>query len=223
MLILNPDGSQAEACGNATRCVARLIMGDGDPFAQIPAEARCTITTVAGDLACRMRADGWIAVDMGSATVIRHDQSVPGGFDPATTVSVGNPHAVVFLDDLSDLDPTRSGPPIETDAAFPHRTNVEFIQVLDRGHVRLRMWERGAGVTLACGSGACAVAAATVARGLTDRTVRITLDGGDLEITITPEGRAVMAGPTTHVADAVLSPEMLAQITPADAGAQAAA
>ena len=194
MRIRNPDGGEAGACGNATRCVAELLFEqNGRPYQ--------VIRTVAGDLPAERLADGRVRVDMGMARFGWQDVPLaraldtlhlplPG--DPAAC-SIGNPHVTFFV-----ADPDRvvdEGAAIEHDALFPDRVNVGYARIDDRGHMRLRVWERGAGLTLACGSGACAAAANAYRRGLIDRHVSIEMDGGVLEIDLLETGRVLMTGP----------------------------
>jgi diaminopimelate epimerase len=202
MAIHNPDGSEAQACGNGTRCVASLLMAEAGADAVI-------VETVAGGLACRREADGRVTCDMGPANLgwaeipVAHEVdtlavAVPGAeaFGPATLVNIGNPHAVFFVDDAEALDLTRVGPPIETSPLFPERTNVEFVTATGPGTLRMRVWERGAGITQACGSGACATVVAAARRGvIAGRSARVELDGGPLDIAWREDGRVEMTGP----------------------------
>ena len=194
MRIRNPDGSDAGACGNATRCVAELLFEEnGRPYQ--------VIRTVAGDLPAERLADGRIRVDMGLARTgwaevpLAEDVDtlhlpLPG--DPAAC-SVGNPHVTFFVDDPDRVE--QEGPALERHAMFPDRVNVGFAHLVDRSHMRLRVWERGAGLTLACGSGASAAAVNAHRRGLIERHVTIEMDGGTLEIDVTEAGRVLMTGP----------------------------
>lgn len=200
MRIRNPDGSEAGACGNATRCVAHLIASEtGRPSV--------TVRTVSGDLPAEALPDGRWRVDMGPARLGWQDVPLsreadtlhlplsrgPIG-DPAAC-SMGNPHATFFVPDLSRVRLDTFGPSLERDALFPERANIGFAQVLAPDRIRLRVWERGAGLTLACGSGACATAVNAHRRGLTGRRVAVAMDGGTLEIEWAPTGRVLMAGP----------------------------
>ena len=201
LVIHNPDGRQAEACGNGTRCVADLLMG---------AATEVTIETVAGPLRCRRRTDGRISVDMGTPLfdwrdiplAQAHDTlevPVPGIDLPASCcVSMGNPHAVFFVPDVEEIAVGELGPELEHHPLFPEGANIEFVTVESRTRLRTRVWERGAGQTLACGSGACAVAVAAVRRSLAARSAEVVLDGGVLEIEWTPDGRVEMTGPTVR-------------------------
>ena len=198
----NADGGESESCFNASRCVARLLMDERGL-------ARVKLSTRGGMLVASDAGKGLVTIDMGEP---RFDwQQVPlkevqdttnfnldiGGTSvPVSAVSVGNPHCVLFVPDAQNAPVLALGPRIENLAMFPQRTNVEFAQVLDRGKIRMRVWERGAGVTLACGSGACATAVSAVRRGLADRKVELVLDGGSLFIEWREEdGHVLMTGP----------------------------
>ena len=196
MRIYNPDGSEAGACGNATRCVADLLMRQ-------TGRAAVTIRTIAGDLPAVRRPDGLIQVDMGPARLDWSDiplarpmdtlrLELPG--EPAAA-SMGNPHATFFVADLDAEPIIETGPRFERDALFPQRANIGFAQVLDPQTIRLRVWERGAGLTLACGSGACAALVNAHRRGLTHRRAMVIVDGGVLEIEWRDDGHVLMTGP----------------------------
>ena len=197
MRIFNADGSEVSACGNATRAVAMLLGG--------PAR----IETAAGLLTATPAGAG-IAVDMGTPrfgwdeiplAYPMDTLDMPVGWDnlenPAA-VNVGNPHAVFFVPDCDAIALDRLGPVIETDPLFPERVNVNAATVESRDSIRLRVWERGAGLTLACGTGACATAVAAMRRGLVDRTVTVTLPGGALQIAWDDAGTITMTGPATE-------------------------
>lgn len=201
MRIFNRDGGEVEACGNATRAVG-LLAGDA-----------VTIETLGGTISARPDPAG-IAVDMG---VPRFDwdaiplayamdtQSMPVGWDMLenpVAVNVGNPHAIFFVEDLDAVPLGEIGPVIEKDPIFPQAVNVNAAQILSRSAIRLRVWERGAGLTRACGTGACATAVGAMRRGLVDREVTVSLPGGDLliawgEDTADAKGRITMTGPAT--------------------------
>ena len=198
MRIWNADGSEVEACGNATRCVAALVGRD------------CTIETAGGLLFARLSGDA-VAVDMGAprfgwdAIPLAYavdTAGVPVGWGPLDNgfaVNIGNPHIVFFVDDVDAVPLHEIGPQVEMDALFPQRVNVSIAQVVDRGHVRSRTWERGAGLTQACGTGACAVGVAAIARRLVDGPVEVRLPGGPLTIDWKPGGHIAMTGPAAHV------------------------
>ena len=234
--MLNADGSHAGACGNGTRCVADLMMREAGTD-------RLMIETVSGDLACwRVGYDNVpghiieggqtienseaISVDMGAPGLRWQDiplaqdadtQSVllDDNLPPAVCVSMGNPHAVLFFEDVAGLDIAALGRDLEVHQLFPERANIEFVSKLSDNHFRMRVWERGAGITDACGSGACAVAVAAIQRGLAGRDVRITLDGGDLYLSWPEDGphagHVIMTGPVSYVAQGNLSQDILDQ------------
>ncbi len=197
MIYFNSDGSPSEMCGNGIRCLARYAEDRG----RIEGEA-FTVETGAGVRKVVLLGDGSSRVDMG-----------PPGFDPEVElhgfrflrVSMGNPHAVALLgseEELAALDLKEVGPPVENDPLFPERTNVEFVHVRGEHEVRMRIWERGAGETLASGSGSCAAAVAAVRRGLAQSPVRVVLDGGVVEIEWDGDGGSVyMTGPAEYVCE----------------------
>ena len=207
----NSDGSRAGACGNATRCVASFIMGETGAGA-------LTIRTARGLLqACQVKGVTW--VNMGPPQL--HWDQVPLSHEVEVTalplegapvaVGMGNPHCVFVVPDAEAVQVTEIGPKIEHDPLFPERTNVEFAEVRSRSEIRMRVWERGTGVTLACGSGACATVVATALRGLTERRVRMELDGGWLDLDWRQDG-VWMGGPTALVFQAALSEAFLAAV-----------
>ena len=204
----NSDGSRAESCGNATRCVSDHVMRQTGRDA-------VTLITVRGQLSARRRADGLVSVNMGAPqldpTLLRpvDPLHLPLAGDPVA-VGMGNPHCVFFVPDAEAVDVGGEGQQIENDPLFPHKTNVEFASLIGPDHLRMRVWERGAGVTLACGSGACATAVAANLRGLTGRRVTLDLDGGVLEIDWRDDG-VWMTGPVAHVFDGWLSADFMAQ------------
>jgi diaminopimelate epimerase len=200
MRILNPDGSEAGACGNATRCVAQVLSRE-------TGKTSIVIRTISGDLPALLCPDGQIQVDMGPARLdwndiplarpmdtLRLDLSADTVAEPAAA-GMGNPHATFFVADLDAIPIPRIGPLLEHDRLFPQRANIGFAQVLDAATIRLRVWERGAGLTLACGSGACAALVNANRRDLTNRRARVILDGGALEIEWRDDGHVLMTGP----------------------------
>jgi len=209
----NADGSRAGACGNATRCVADLVMR------QTGADGVSLLTT-RGGLSALRRADGLVSVNMGAPQLDWADIPLAHAVDPLhlplpgdpVGVGMGNPHCVFFVPDADAVALTTDGPRFENDPLFPQKTNVEFVSQIAPDHLRMRVWERGAGVTLACGSGACAVAVAAHLRGITGRKVRLDVDGGTLEIDWRDDG-VWMTGPVAHVFDGTLTPEFLAAHT----------
>ncbi|KJU84143.1 diaminopimelate epimerase [Candidatus Magnetobacterium bavaricum] len=206
MKIYNADGSKVEMCGNGIRALAKYIWDEGlsgnDPL---------SIETLAGVIRPQ-RAGDLICVDMGIPQIETSSiavDSVGGVIDyrlevqdrvfEITHVSMGNPHTVIMTEGVDNFPVALYGPLIETHKLFPNRTNVEFIEVLNRAEVKMRVWERGAGETLACGTGACAVAVASSLKGLTDRAVTIHLMGGDLRIEWRPDAHVYMTGPAIRV------------------------
>lgn len=206
MRMFNPDGSESEMCGNGIRCFARLLVDHQHTDAkEIPVE------TGAGLLTLGLLDDGRVRVDMGKARLTRGEigmtgepdstfisQNVDGGYR-GTAVSMGNPHLVIFVEDVAKVDLEVVGPKLEHLSIFPKRVNVHFVQVVDRTTLIQRTWERGAGVTLACGTGACSCAVAAIENGLAERQVLIHLPGGDLEIDYREDGTVFMTGPAVTV------------------------
>ncbi|QCO55888.1 diaminopimelate epimerase [Pseudorhodobacter turbinis] len=206
----NSDGSRAGACGNATRCVCDLVMRE-------TGQNRIRLTTTRGTLFAQRGTDGLVSVNLGTPQLDWADiplaramptLNLPLPGDPAG-IGMGNPHCVFFVPDADAVALTTEGPRFEVDPLFLQKTNVEFASVIGPDHLRMRVWERGAGVTLACGTGACAVAVAAHLRGLTGRKVRLDLDGGTLEIDWREDG-VWMTGPVAYVFNGVLTSEFLA-------------
>jgi diaminopimelate epimerase len=208
----NADGSRAGACGNATRCVSDYMMR------QLGKDA-VTLITARGQLAARRGADGAVSVNMGQPQLDWQSIPLSHAVDPLhlplpadpAGVGMGNPHCVIFVPDAEAVDVAGLGPGYETDPLYPQRTNVEFASLTAPDRLRMRVWERGTGITLACGSGACATAVAAHLRGLTGRQVTLDLDGGTLVIDWREDG-VWMTGPVAHVFDGVLSPAFLASV-----------
>jgi diaminopimelate epimerase len=204
MEVRNQDGSTVEQCGNATRCVARLLMGESG-------KDGVRIDTLGGPLLCSDAGDGLVTVDWGTPRLLWNEVpmaqaadtnlfnlNVDGAVHEASAVSVGNPHVVLFVPDAEAAPVDTLGPRIETHPMFPARTNVEFVSVESGDRLRMRVWERGAGITQACGSGACAVAVAAHRRGLTGRKMDIVLDGGTLHLELREsDDHILMTGPST--------------------------
>lgn len=215
MRILNPDGSEAEACGNGTRCVAAQVMDE-------LGRDTLNIETVAGVLATTTGADGLVTVDMGPANLewrqiplaveadTLHLDIENGPLRDPVAVNIGNPHMVFFVDDADAIDVAGLGPALESHPLYPERTNVEICSLSGPDQLRMRVWERGAGITQACGSGACAAGVAAARRGLTGRRVEIVLDGGPLSIEWREDGRVLMTGPVATSFEGTLGPELLA-------------
>tara|TARA_B100001989_G_C24525241_1_gene458256 strand:- start:719 stop:1507 length:789 start_codon:yes stop_codon:yes gene_type:complete len=199
----NADGSESGACGNASRCVAKIIMNE-------TGYDECKIEVTYGVLECRKVGD-LIQVDMGSPKGIQDIDLSIGGLENPVSVDMGNPHCVFFVDDLAAIERTLEniGSAVENHDLFPNRTNVEFVELrsADKGGqsaLRQITWERGCGFTLACGSGACAVHAAAIHRGLIGKDSEIILDGGSLFMEQDKRGHIMMTGPAVHVFDGTL-------------------
>ncbi|MBP2313736.1 diaminopimelate epimerase [Azospirillum soli] len=214
MRIRNADGGEVSACGNASRCVGWLLMEESG-------SERVTFETNAGILEARRAGEGLVTVDMGPARLewnqiplagpadtLRVDVA-HGGFEGPVAVNMGNPHAVFFVDDAEAVPLAEVGPVFENHPTFPERTNVEFAQVLSPTSIRMRVWERGAGITRACGTGACATMVAAARRGLVGRKADVILDGGTLTIEWLEDGRVLMTGPIALSFTGRLSPELV--------------
>lgn len=201
----NPDGTVSGTCGNVTRCVADLLLKESSLKS-------VQIETGGGVLTCWAEDEGLITVDMGEPKLAwpeiplsEHKDTLHLGLwegpvqDPVA-VNMGNPHCVFFVKNLADIPVAQIGPRIETHALFPQKTNVEFAEIYHTTHIRFKVWERGAGITKACGSGACAVLVAAVRRGLTERKAKLTLDGGDLVVEWRDtDNHVLMTGSATFV------------------------
>ena len=196
MQILNSDGSEAEMCGNGIRCFAKFVYEEG-----LVKNNPMTVETLAGLMVPEVVLDAsgqvvLVTVDMGEPRLTRAEIPMLGDNGQVidetlhvvekpfqiTAVSMGNPHCVTFVDDIGQADLEKWGPLLEHSPSFPKKTNVEFVQVLNRQEVIMRVWERGASITMACGTGACATAVACVLNGRTERKITVHLDGGDLKI-----------------------------------------
>ena len=209
----NADGSQSAACGNATRCIAAHEMTHS--------HKKVLDITIAGRgiLRAEQNKDGTISVNMGQPQLewqdipLSHETdtlSLPINGTPVAT-GMGNPHCTFFVDDIHTTDVINRGTEIEHHPLFPERTNVQFAQIIGRDHIRMRVWERGTGLTLASGSSSCATAVAAVRRGLTSRSVKIELDGGILHIDWRKDG-VWMSGPTAHVFNGTLTQSFLKKL-----------
>ena len=220
MDILNQDGSPSGACGNGTRCVADMMMNELQ-------QDRIQIETDGGMLAAWRAADGDIAVDMGPVKTDWQDVPLASAADTlhvpldiagvdaagldAVCHSLGNPHAVVFVEDAERVDIERIGPLVETAPLFPDRVNLSVVSRRDDGSFRMRVWERGVGITMACGSGACASGVAVARRGLGQDENRIVMDGGAVTISWNCDtSHVVMTGPVSYVATGQLSDDITA-------------
>jgi len=219
--ILNPDGSEAEKSGNGLRIFARYLWDGG----RVGSES-FEVTTRGGVVRCQVRDAGrMVFVEMGvasfDAAVIPVagprrevvDETIEAGGERLrfTALTVGNPHCVVCVDVPTPELARRLGPALEAHPAFPRRTNVQFVRVVDRGRIEMQIWERGVGITLASGSSACAAAAACVRLGLCDGDVTVAMPGGELEITVAAGYQLTMLGPVRKVAEGMLADELLRQ------------
>ena len=208
MRMFNPDGTESEMCGNGVRCVARLLADRGHaPGPDIALE------TGAGVLGLHLLPDGRVRVDMGPARLdayeigmaghqgrfVDQDVSIGGRTLPGTAVGMGNPHLVLFVDSAADVPLEVWGPELEHHPNFPNRVNVHFVEVVGPAALIQRTWERGAGVTLACGTGACACAVAASITGRAEPHVQVALPGGVLEIEYASDGTVWMTGPAEAV------------------------
>ena len=213
MRMFNSDGSESEMCGNASRCIAKYVYEKG-----MTDKAEMTLETLAGvkrlclnlenDKVTSVRVDmgepilepKQIPINLDETSIINYPIALEGRKVNITAVSMGNPHAVIFMESLEELDILKSGPKVEYHPLFPKRTNTEFAQVISPTHIKMRVWERGAGETLACGTGACATAVAAVLNGKTERKVTLELLGGNLEIEWSEDDNHVyMTGPAVTV------------------------
>jgi diaminopimelate epimerase len=217
MRIFNSDGSEPEMCGNGIRCFAKYLAAlEGLENT----EKTYKVHTLAGFIIPTIQADGQVTVDMGQPilaaeripttlgttgeTALARSLTAAGQDWTVTTVSMGNPHCVTFVEDVSAIDLPAIGPQIECHPAFPQKTNVEFVEVVRRDYLRMRVWERGAGITLACGTGACATLVAAVLNGHSDRVATVELPGGPLQITWDAvSDRILMTGPAEAVFNGV--------------------
>jgi len=212
MQMFNPDGSESEMCGNGIRCVGKFVYDKG-----LTNKTDIKIETLAGvknlKLKVQNRKVKMITVDMGEPILeatkipVSSDKTPVRGMKikvldkelVATCVSMGNPHAVILLEDLDKLDIDKYGREIECNPIFPNKTNVEFINVEDRKHIKMRVWERGTGETLACGTGACSSVVAGALNGVVDRNVIVKLLGGNLQIEWKEDNHVYMTGPAVTV------------------------
>jgi diaminopimelate epimerase len=217
MKIYNADGSEVEMCGNGIRCFAKYIWDR-----KFSVKPTLEIETLAGIIRPEL-AENQVKVDMGepildpqkipadlktTPPVVDHPLDIIGRQFKLTLVSMGNPHAVIFLEeDVAKFAVGTYGPAIENNSLFPKRTNVEFVNVISRNEVSMRVWERGSGETLACGTGACATGVASMLKGLVERKVTVKLSGGSLLIEWADNNRVYMTGPATEVYEGVINYE----------------
>lgn len=201
MRIFNADGSEAKMCGNGIRCVGKYVYDKG-----YTDKKRLTVETLSGIRTLDLQVSGGkvksVSVDMGKAIAEEEKKlCIDGQEITYLPVSVGNPHAVIFTEDVSQVPLAEIGPKIEHHPDFPGGVNVEFIQVLGQDSLRMRVWERGSGITMACGTGACASAAAAVKKGICrfDAPISVQLDGGILKIQVGPDAAVRMTGPAETI------------------------
>ncbi len=206
--IFNADGGEVEQCGNGARCFARFVHDQG-----LTAKTEIRVETAAGIIVPRLEADGQVTVNMGvprfepaeipfvaEKRALTYLVGLEHRLVELSVLSMGNPHAVQLVDDVDAAPVATEGPLIENHSSFPNRVNAGFMQVVDRGHIKLRVYERGAGETLACGTGACAAAVAGMTRALLDPEVTVATRGGELRIRWQGEGQPVwMTGPAVTV------------------------
>ena len=201
--IFNCDGGEVEHCGNGARCFVKFVHARG-----LTKKREIRVETLGGLIAPRLEDDGEVSVDMGApalASPLLEKISISGKSVELAILSMGNPHAVQWVDDVEGAPVTTQGPVLERHARFPDRVNAGYMQVLGRHEIALRVWERGAGETLSCGTGACAAAASGIARGLLDSPVRVRTRGGALTISWAGGDNAVwMKGPAQAVFDGSL-------------------
>lgn len=218
MRMLNPDGSEAEMCGNGIRCFAKYVFDR-----KMHTDVIMTVETLGGIKTLKLNAAGGkvqtVRVDMGEPRLLRSEipmkgdntkviaepLKVAGKKMEITCVSMGNPHCVTFIDHVDSYPVEKIGPDVENHTSFPQRTNVEFVEVLNQQEIKMRVWERGAGETLACGTGACASAVASMLNDKVQRKVTVHLRGGDLFIEWLGDNKVYMTGPAEEVFDGKVS------------------
>lgn len=207
--VFNADGSEVNQCGNGARCFARFVRDQG-----LTDKDSIRVETAAGQITLNLTGDGQVTVDMGAPRWAPKDIPLKASEEAETyfivagkqafevgAVGLGNPHCVLLVENVDTAPVASVGPQLESHPDFPERVNVGFMQIVDRGHIRLRVFERGAGETLACGSGACAAVVVGQRRGFLDDTVQVDLPGGSLSIRYTGQGGILMTGPAAHVYD----------------------
>jgi diaminopimelate epimerase len=199
--IFNADGGEVEQCGNGARCFVRFVHERG-----LTAKREIRVETLGGTIRPRLEPDGEVSVEMGQPSrPVLERLNVQGRYVEVTIVSMGNPHAVQVVPDVASAPVTAQGPELETHPRFPNRVNAGYLQVLERHAIALRVWERGAGETLSCGTGACAAVVAGISRGLLDSPVRVQTRGGTLTVSWTGGENAVfMKGPAVTVFEGTL-------------------
>ncbi|MCX5749587.1 MAG: diaminopimelate epimerase [Candidatus Saganbacteria bacterium] len=206
MRVINPDGSEAEMCGNGIRCFARYVWEKSEDKKEV-----ISVETLAGIKIPAVIVENGdfigVEVDMGVPEIIAlQEQLIIEGIKyKINKVSMGNPHCVIFADNIENIEISKIGPIIENLPQFPGRTNVEFAKVINKKEIELKVWERGAGETLACGTGACAAAVAAASNDLTDKKVTVHLPGGALNIEWADDSHVIMRGPAEKVFEGVYS------------------
>jgi len=205
MRIFNADGSEAMMCGNATRCVAKYVYEKG-----LTDKQEIALETLSGIKILKLHITGStvnsVTVDMGEPTDLKDIDLGEAYHLKGTTVNMGNPHLVIFVDDMETIDLPVIGPKLENHPLFPGRVNVEFAQRIGKDKIRMRVWERGSGITMACGTGACATAVAAITKGYTNRKVDVVMDGGTLTIEWEKEtGHILMTGPAEIAFEGVIN------------------
>ena len=209
LVFYNADGSTSAACGNATRCIARFLMNE-------TGKSELTLTTERGTLQARDAGDGLTSVNMGHPQLLWNEIPLAEEMDTLelpieggpTATGMGNPHCTFFVDNAEAIPMEEFGARYEYHPLYPERTNVQVAQIVAPDHIRMRVWERGVGITLASGSSSCATAVAASRRGLTGRKVQVDLDGGTIWVDWREDG-VWMTGPTAHVFSGTLTPEYL--------------
>lgn len=208
--IFNADGSEVQQCGNGARCFARFVRDR-----KLTRKDTLLVETASGIIELKITQDGWVTVNMGEPWLepaeipfqagersLSYEVEVLGQSVMLAAVSMGNPHAVLLVDDVATAPVATLGPALESHPRFPERVNVGFMQVVNRGHIKLRVFERGSGETLACGTGACAAVVAGILQGRLDSKVKVQLPGGELNIRWGGKGQPVfMTGPSAKVFD----------------------
>ncbi len=222
--IFNPDGSEAEKSGNGLRIFSRFLRDCG-----LVGETPFTVETLGGPVTCRVqKGNKIVTVEMGEVSfssaripvtgeereVLREDIEADGTAFQYCAATVGNPHCIVLCEEPSPLLARHYGPSIETDSRFPNRTNVQFMKIIDRQNIRIEIWERGAGYTLASGSSATAAAAVAYRLGMCDRDIIVHMPGGALNIHLSPTIAATMTGPVVRVCEGIIDPDMFGQEGP---------
>lgn len=216
--LFNPDGSEFEKSGNGLRIFARYLWDYG-----LISPRTFTVHTLGGTVRVAVETNGWVTVDMGEVSfqsqripvvgppreVLNEPLTLEGETVRFSAATVGNPHCVILRPQVSAEEAQRWGPLVERDPRFPRRTNVQFVEVVDRDRLRLEIWERGAGYTLASGSSACAAAAVAHRLGLVGRQVTVAMPGGALTVTVHPDWTVTQRGPATRVAEGWVHPEAL--------------